>query len=134
MLVSLKFFSQFVKNIEKLQLSLSKQHNKMIKIRSEKLKIRKNGEVIISSGKVTCTIAKIVPIFKKGERENPSNYRPISILTCFSKILEQIIHKRLISFFDKHGIIQHTQYDFQCNVSTNHTLVDVVTQSFENKH
>ena len=40
----------------------------------------------------TCTIAKIVPIFKKEERENPSNYRPISILTCFSKILERIIH------------------------------------------
>ena len=80
----------------------------------------------------TCTIAKIVPIFKKGERENPFNYRPISILTCFSKILEQIIHKRLISFFDKHGIIQHTQYGFQLNVSTNHALVDVVTQSFEN--
>ena len=48
----------------------------------------------------TCTIAKIVPIFKKDERENPFNYRPISILAYFSKILEQIIHKRLISFFD----------------------------------
>ena len=80
----------------------------------------------------TCTIAKIVPIFKKGERENPSNYRPISILTCFSKIHEQRIHKRWNSFFDKHGIIQHTQYGFQRNVSTNHALVDVVTQSFEN--
>ena len=80
----------------------------------------------------TCTIAKIVPIFKKDERENPSNYRPISILTCFSKILEQILHKGLISFFDKHGIIQHTLYSFQRNVSTNHALVDVVTQSFEN--
>ena len=80
----------------------------------------------------TCTIAKIVPILKEGERENPSNYRPISILTCFSKILERIIHKHLTSFFDKHGIIQHTQYGFQRNVSTNHALVDVVTQSFEN--
>ena len=80
----------------------------------------------------TCTIAKIVPIFKKGERENPSNYRPTSILTCFSKILERIIHKRLIGFFDKHGIVQHTQYGFQRNVSTNNALVDVVTQSFEN--
>ena len=80
----------------------------------------------------TCTIAKIVPIFKKGKRENPSNYRPISILTCFSKILEQIMHKSLISFFGKHGIIQHTKYGFQRNVSTNHALVDVVTQSFKN--
>ena len=80
----------------------------------------------------TCTIAKIVPIFRKGERENPSNYRPISILTCFFKILEQIIHKRLISFFDKYDIIQHTQYGFRRNVSTNHALVDVVTQSSEN--
>ena len=73
----------------------------------------------------TCTIAKIVPIFKKSERENPFNYRPISILTCFFKILEQIMHKRLISFLDKHGIIQHTQYGFQRNVSTIHALVDV---------
>ena len=80
----------------------------------------------------TCKIAKIVPIFKKGERENPLNYRFISILTCFSKILEQIIHKRLISFFDKNGIIQHTQCGFQRNVSTNHALVDVITHSFEN--
>ena len=80
----------------------------------------------------TCTIAKIVPIFKKGERDDPSNYRPISILTCFSKILKQIIHKRLISFFDKHGIIQRSHYGFQHIVSTNHSLVDVVTQSFDN--
>ena len=35
-----------------------------------------------------CTIARIVPIFKKGERDKPTNYRPISILTCFSKIFE----------------------------------------------
>ena len=46
MLVRSKFFSQFVEKIEKLKPSLSKQHNKMLKIRSEMLKIRKNGKII----------------------------------------------------------------------------------------
>ena len=46
MLVRSKFFSQFVEKIEKLKLSLSKQHNKMLKIRSEMLKIIKNVKMI----------------------------------------------------------------------------------------
>ena len=44
MLVRSKFFSQFVEKIEKLKLSLSKQHNKMQKVRSEMLKIRKKWQ------------------------------------------------------------------------------------------
>ena len=39
-----------------------------------------------------CTIARIVPIFKKGEHDKPINYRPISILTCFSKIFEELLY------------------------------------------
>ena len=35
-----------------------------------------------------CSLAKLILLHKKGNRTNPSNYRPISILTCFSKILE----------------------------------------------
>ena len=46
MLVRLKFFSQFVEKLEKLKLSLSKQHNKMLKIRSKMLKIEKNVTMI----------------------------------------------------------------------------------------
>ena len=46
MLVRSKFFSQFVEKIEKLELSLSKQHNKMLEIRSEMLKIIKNVKMI----------------------------------------------------------------------------------------
>ena len=46
MLVRSKFFSQFVEKIEKLELSLSKQHNKMLKIKSEMLKIIKNVKMI----------------------------------------------------------------------------------------
>ena len=79
-----------------------------------------------------CTIARIVPIFKKGERDKPTNYRPISILSCFTKIFEKIIYKRLINFLNKHNVIQKTQYGFQKNISTNHALIDVITNSFDN--
>ena len=46
MLVRSKFFLQFVEKMEKLQLTLSKHHNKMPKIKSEMLKIRKNVKII----------------------------------------------------------------------------------------
>ena len=46
MLVRSKNFPQFVENVEELKPSLSKQHNKMLKIRSQMLKIRNNGEII----------------------------------------------------------------------------------------
>ena len=52
MLVRSKSFSQFVEKIEKLELSLSKQHNKMLKTRSEMLKIIKNVKMI-KLGKIT---------------------------------------------------------------------------------
>ena len=47
------------------------------------------------------TTAKVVPIFKKGKRDNPTNYRPISILTCFAKIFERIIYKRPVHLSEK---------------------------------
>ena len=59
------------------------------------------------------TTAKIVPIFKKGERDNPTNYRPISILTSFAKIFERIIYKRLITFLNKHKVILDTHMAFK---------------------
>ena len=46
MLVRSKFFSQFVETIEKFKLSLSKQHNKMLKMRSEMLKTKKKSKII----------------------------------------------------------------------------------------
>ena len=79
-----------------------------------------------------CTIAKIIPIFKKGDRQSPTNYRPISILTCFSKIFEKLIHIRLNKFWTKHKVLTTTQYGFQAKLSTTHALLDVITSSFEN--
>ena len=44
-------------------------------------------------------IAKVKPLFKKNERTNMGNYRPVSILRCISKIIEKIMKTRLIVFF-----------------------------------
>ena len=81
-----------------------------------------------------CTIAKIIPVFKKGNRQIPSNYRPISILTCFSKIIEKLIHTRLTKFWTKHNVLTCTQYGFQAKLSITHALLDVLTSCYENIH
>ena len=78
-----------------------------------------------------CAIAKVIPLHKKGNAEDPNNYRPISILSCFSKIFETILYSRLIKFLDKHRVIQPTQYGFQKSVSTKHAMIDITTNTFD---
>ena len=78
-----------------------------------------------------CKKAKIIPLYKTGKPNNLTNYRPISILTCFSKIIKKLIHKRLSSFFDKHSILAKTQYGFQAGKSTSHAILEVLTTAYE---
>ena len=64
------------------------------------------------------------------------NYRPISVLPCFSKILERIIYNRLYSFFSENNVLHKKQFGFQKQHSTDHAIVYLVNQilkSFENK-
>src|SRR5918996_351364 len=50
-------------------------------------------------------IAKVIPIFKKGETSQPSNYRPISLLSIFNKLLEKLIYRRLYNFLTKNSVL-----------------------------
>ena len=50
-------------------------------------------------------IAKVIPIYKAKEKKLFSNYRPISILPTFSKILERLMYNRLINFINKYNIL-----------------------------
>lgn len=70
----------------------------------------------------TLKIAKIIPIYKKGDKENIVNYRPISILPSFSKIFETVIHTRLTSFFESNSVISHQQNGFRKNKGTMDTV------------
>ena len=76
--------------------------------------------VSLSSGIVPdrLKIAKVVPVFKSGENDIFSNYRPISVLPIFSKILERIIHKRLYNFLQRFELLNKNQFGFRPKFSS----------------
>lgn len=69
-------------------------------------------------------IAKVVPLFKKGNKTDLSNYRPISLLPQLSKILEKLFVIRLNKFIDKHNILSNSQYGFRSINSVTAILVE----------
>lgn len=81
-------------------------------------------------------LARVCVIHKGGPRNNINNYRPISVLPLFSKILEQVINVRLSSYLEKNNIIVKQQYGFQKNKSTEKALLyikDKLINSFANQ-
>ena len=71
-------------------------------------------------------VAKVIPLFKKGDKQDCSNYRPISILPIISKIFEKIIHTRLLQFFEKNKILHENQFGYQKGKSTTKALIEIV--------
>ena len=67
-------------------------------------------------------IAKVIALHKKGATDDPSNYRPISLLSVFSKIFEKIMHKRLYNFLELNDVLHPLQFGFRRKHSTQHTL------------
>ena len=76
-------------------------------------------------------IAKVTPIYKTDDISNLSNYRPISVLSCFSKILERIMYNRLYQYLTENKILYHKQFGFQTGHSTEHAIVQLVDQILE---
>ena len=71
-------------------------------------------------------IAKIIPIYKKGSKHDLGNYRPISILPFFSKILEKCIHNRLYNFFMSNNLFSPRQFGFLKGRSTEQAVVTLL--------
>ena len=80
--------------------------------------------------------AKVIPIFKEGDREICSNWRPISITCCTAKLIEKLVKKRLLSFLTKHNILTDSQFGYREQHSTTHAILnitDTILRNFDKK-
>ena len=69
-------------------------------------------------------VAKVIALFKKGDKNQPNNYRLISLLSCFNKIFEKLLCKRLVKFFEANRILFEYQYGFRKLYSTTLALIE----------
>ena len=63
-------------------------------------------------------MAVVKPMYKKGDKYNVTNYRPVSLLPVFSKVLEKAMHNRLNHHLNTHNILVPEQHAFERGVST----------------
>ena len=59
----------------------------------------------------------VKPIHKKGDRKNPANYRPVSLLTSFSKVLEKALYNRLAEHFSTYNLLVGYQFGFRKGIA-----------------
>ena len=71
-------------------------------------------------------LTKVIPFFKHGDKTDIPNYRPISVLSFFSKIFEKTLNNCLIKFIDKHDILYKYQFGFRKSHSTSHAIISLV--------
>jgi hypothetical protein len=69
---------------------------------------------------------KIIPLYKKGSKDDPNNYRPVQLQTAFSKILEKVMLKRLINFMEQNNILIKQQHGFRKSKSTETAIFEYI--------
>ena len=70
--------------------------------------------------------ALIIPLYKKGNRNDPASYRPISILPIISKIFEKAIKIRITEYFEYHNLFNEAQFGFRSCKSTSDAILELI--------
>ena len=73
-------------------------------------------------------IAKVIPLFKSGDNDTFTNYRPVSLLSQFSKILEKLFNNRLDNFLEKNELLVDGQYGFRNSRSTSMAITQLIEE------
>ena len=76
-------------------------------------------------------VAKIVPLYKGGDRKSVNNYRPVSLLPIPGKLLEKLVHKRISNFWNANEFLSSNQGGFRKGHSTTSTIADLTDNLFQ---
>lgn len=96
-----------------------------------------NNVIITGTFPDELKISKITPLYKLGDKDSMNNYRPISVISVLSKIVEKIIKKRMMIFLNENTLTDSYQYGFIKNSSTLSAAVDFVnyiSRALDEKH
>ena len=78
-------------------------------------------------------ISRVCPIFKSGDKSEPSNYRPISILPIFNKIFEKILYTRIFNFLESQNVLYKHQYGFRRGRDTQRAAMELIFAVLDSK-
>lgn len=72
--------------------------------------------------------AVVCPVYKSGDKSLTTNYRPISLISTISKVMEKIMNKRIINFLESNKLLSENQYGFRTNRSTDDAVLRLTTR------
>jgi hypothetical protein len=81
-------------------------------------------------------VAKVILLYKKGDRKDIGNYKPTTLLSVFSKLLEKLLYNSVISFIEQNKIITEAQHGFRIKRSTETALqffIESIQEAIERK-
>ena len=89
--------------------------------------------LFLRTGKVVSEwkLANVTPLFKKGDKSNPGNYRPISLTSVVCKLMESILRDKIVEFLEKNNIIRDSQHGFRNRRSCLTNLLDFLHDIYE---
>ncbi len=76
-------------------------------------------------------VSKVIPIYKKGDKQLPQNYRPVSIVPIFSKVFESLMHNQLSFYFESNDLMSDSQYGFRVGRSTTNAVMKIVDHTLK---
>ena len=91
-----------------------------------------NQAITLSSFPDEWKIARVIPLYKNGQRNIPGNYRPISVLPAISKVMERILYDQLYSYLTTFELLSDSQFGFRKSHSTASALLDCTNEWYVN--
>ena len=98
---------------------------------SKPLSILFNKSLSVGKVPLDWKSANVTPVFKKGDKSQPGNYRPISLTSVVCKLMETIIRDNMVKFFEENNIINNSQHGFRSKRSCLTNLLDFFHYIFD---
>ena len=126
--VSEEYVSRLFSELDENKCSLDIP-NKMVKLASSPLSVPFtlifNESISTGIFPNALKLSRVIPVHKSGLTTDPNNYRPIALLSPFSKSLQRIIYDQLLTFLEKHNILNKYQFGFRKGHSTEQAILEI---------